>query len=176
MSFRNWLSGEKASGFTLIELSVVILLAGLLITLTIPRFQTLAISDHLKSTTRKLVILIDNLRNEAVRNHRDYKLVFDLSENSYWIENSEMTELDRLTAHEDRSNFPEDIKILDILFIGGEKQTSGEVSILFYRKGYIQPSLIHIADDSKREFTISLSPFLGRAKVMEDYIESDVQL
>ena len=176
MSLRNWVSGEKTSGFTLIELSVVILLAGLLITLTIPRFQTLTISDHLKSSTRKLVILIDNLRNEAVRNHRDYKLIFDLSENSYWVENSEMTDLDRLKAHETRSKFPEDIKILDILFIGGEKQTSGEANVRFYRKGYIQPSLIHIADDHKREFTISLSPFLGEVKVMEEYVDSNVRL
>ena len=158
-------------GFTLIELTMVILLAGLLLSLTIPRFRDAVLSDNLKGTTRKLIVKIDELRDASLRNHKDYVLQFDLEANRYWVEDSGMSELERAAAREQPSTFPEDVRILDIWFLGAGKQATGEASIWFYRKGYVRPSLIHLSSGDGRKFTLELRPFMRKVKVTEGYVE-----
>ncbi|NIR17489.1 MAG: prepilin-type N-terminal cleavage/methylation domain-containing protein, partial [Desulfobacterales bacterium] len=58
---------RENKGFTLIELTVVVVLIGIIMTLTIPRFQTGILTDDLKATTRKMVGMIKGLRDEAIR-------------------------------------------------------------------------------------------------------------
>ena len=162
-----------AHGFTLIELTVVILLAGIIMSLTVPRFQQVLVSDNLKSSARKMVGKITGLRNDAIRNHRDYYLRFDLDANRYWIEYSGMTELEQMAAKEKPSTFPDDVHVLDIWFFGPGKQETGETSIRFNKKGYIQPALIHLNSDDGRQLTLVLRPFLGQIQVTDEYLTSD---
>ena len=158
-------------GFTLIELTMVILLAGLLLSLTVPRFRDAVLSDNLKSTTRKLIVKIDELRDASLRNHRDYILRFDLEANQYWVEDSGMSELERAAVREQPSTLPENVHILDIWLLGAGKQATGEASIWFYGKGYVRPSLIHLSSGDSRKFTLELRPFMRKVKVTEGYVE-----
>jgi len=66
--------GPGTKGFTLIELAVVIALLGLFLGLTIPRFQYYLVADDLKATTRKIVGLVREVRNEAIREQRVYTI------------------------------------------------------------------------------------------------------
>jgi hypothetical protein len=43
----------------------------------------------------------------------------------------------------------------------------GEVGIHFDKKGYVQPSEIHLGSDDGREFTLVLSPFLREVEIIE---------
>ncbi|HDZ90866.1 MAG TPA: prepilin-type N-terminal cleavage/methylation domain-containing protein, partial [Deltaproteobacteria bacterium] len=54
-------------GYTLIELIVVVLLIGLVLTLTAPRLRDSLLSDDLKSAARRLIGITNDLRNEAIR-------------------------------------------------------------------------------------------------------------
>lgn len=161
-----------AKAFTLIELTMVIILAGLFMSLTIPRFRNAIIVDNLKSTVLKMVGQIGGLRNEALRNNKDYDLRFDLESNRYWVENSGMSELERAEARERPFTLPSDVRIIDIRFAGADKQMTGEIGIRFNRKGYIRPSLIHLRSEDGREFTLVLRPFMGKVEVLEEYIDS----
>ena len=51
------------------------------------------------------------------------------------------------------------------------KEASGEATIHFSTRGYIEPSAIHLEADDGRQVTLVLSPFLGRVKVFEKYVE-----
>ena len=73
-----------AKGYTLIELLVVMVLIGLVFSLAAPRFRDAVLADNLKSTTRKLIGLIDNIRNEAIEQHTDQIIFFNLEKNNYW--------------------------------------------------------------------------------------------
>ena len=139
--------------------------------LTIPRFQTAIVTDDLKATTRKMVGMIKGLRDEAVREYRVYFLHFDLESNRFWIDSTGMTEEERARAAEKASTLPEGIRVLDIWFSGKGKKMTGQAAIRFNTKGYVQPSAIHLGSEDGREFTLVLSPFLGRVKIYEEYIE-----
>jgi len=162
---------RQERGFTLIELTVVVVIIGLTMALAMPRFRQDLLSDHLKASTRRLAGLITNLSKEAVREHKDYLLYFDLSENRYWTENPGITAEGRLIAREQAVGLPEDVRLLDIKKKGDEIRTAGEVSIMITKKGYLQPATIHLESDKGRVFTLYLKTFAGKAEILDGYVE-----
>ena len=164
----NW---RNDSGYTLIELIVVVLLVGLMMSLTIPRFQSAMLTDDLKSTTRQIVGIIQGLRDEAIRDRKDHTLHFDLESGEYWTESDFMSQEERLLAREKARPLPEGIRVLDVWLHGEGKKMMDEASIRFSKRGYIHQSAIHLASEDGREFTLVLSPFLGKVKVLETYVD-----
>jgi general secretion pathway protein H len=132
-------------GYTFIEITVVVLLIGLMMALTLPRFRYAMLTDNLKTATRRLIGTIKTIRNEAVREQQGFILYFDLESNRFWPESSAMTEEERLISHERASSLPGGVRILDIV--------------------------IHLASEDGRQFTLVLSPFLGRVRILERYVE-----
>lgn len=159
------LKNEK--GYTLIELIVVIVLIGLLMSFTIPRFQDSLFTDNLKGTTRNMVGLIHSLREDAISEQRSYYLWFDLEMNRYWVTYSDMTEGEKLIARDESSHLSSGVEIREIRFSDENRAMRGEVSIHFDKKGYVQPTEIHLGSDDGREFTLVLSPFLREVEIIE---------
>lgn len=172
----NWSSrqGSGTEGFTLIELAVVVALLGLFLGLTVPRFQDHLVADDLKAATRKIVGLVREVRNEAIREQRVYAIHLDIDSNRWWTEHADMEDEQILLAKEQAFVLPGGVKILDVWRRGRGKQAYGDVAIPFSKKGYVDQTLIHIGGDAGREFTVELSPFLGRVKVHDTYVDSVV--
>jgi general secretion pathway protein H len=162
---------RKTRGFTLIELTVILILIAIIMLLTVPRFQMAIVTDELKATTRKMVGTIKSLREEAIREQQVYFLHFDLESNRFWIDSTGMTEEERARAAEKASTLPGGVRVLDIWSSTKGKKMAGQTAIRFNEKGYVQPSAIHLVAEDGREFTLVLSPFLGRVKVYDRYIE-----
>ncbi len=165
------MNGHK--GFTLIELVVVMSLIITMLGLTMPKIRSRLLSDGLKRTALRMVGLASNLREEAVREQRIYALQLDMARQQYWIGFAAMTEEEQALARENAEKLPRDVQILDVWFKEGGKVTEGETAILFFKKGYVQPSAIHLGADDGRRMTLVLSPFMGNIKVMERYVDFD---
>ena len=163
------LKGQK--GYTLIELTVVIVLIGLMFAFAVPRFRLDLLTDNLKLTVRRMVGTIKGLRNEAIREQKTFVLHFDLESNRFWVDSTGMSEEERALAHEKASLLPKGIRVLDIWLKGRGKKMTGEAVIVFNNRGYVQQSAIHLASDDDRNFTLVLSPFMGRVKVFDEYVE-----
>lgn len=164
--------GPGTKGFTLIELAVVIALLGLFLGLTIPRFQYYLVADDLKATTRKIVGLVREVRNEAIREQRVYTIHLDIESNRWWTEHTGMEDEEMVLAKEEAFVLPGGVRILDVWCRGKGKQAQGDVAIPFSKKGYVDQTLIHIGGQADREFTVELSPFLGMVKVHDTYVDS----
>jgi len=164
-------------GFTLIELTMVILLVGFLLSLTVPRLRDVALTDDLKTTVRILTATIRELRYKAIKDNHEYFLKFDFGSKKFWTDSPYFSEEDSTAAIENSFSPPSDVRIIDICLKGDEKNSSGEVSISFTKEGYISPSVIHLVSDDGRRFTLSLMPFLGSVNALEGYIEiEDVKM
>ena len=155
----------------MIELVVVMSLIVMMIGLTMPKIRTSLLSDGLKRTALRMVGMASNLKDEAVREQRSYALHLDMARQQYWIGFAAMTEEEQALALDNAEKLPRDVQILDVWFKEGGKVTEGEAAILFFKKGYVQPSAIHLGDDDGRRFTLVLSPFVGNVKVMETYVD-----
>jgi len=162
---------RDTKGYTFIELTVVILLVGIMITLITPRIRDVVLTDDLKRTTLRMIGVIKRLRGEAIREQETFFLHFDLETNRFWVDSSSMAEKERMQARENASSFPEGVRVLDVWFKGKGKKMVGETSIRFDRKGYVPQSVIHLGSEDDRQFTLVLSPFLGRVEVLDRYVE-----
>ncbi len=159
-------------GYTLIELMVVVVLIGIFFSFTAPRFRDAVLTDSLKSATLRLTGKIINLRTNSMQKQLDHHLRFDLEKNEYWYEAADVTLEGSALAHEDTvENLPHDVTIIDIWIKDQGKIMAGEAAIKFTKKGYTHQSAIHLESEDGRMFTIVLSPFLQKVKVMENYIE-----
>ena len=92
---------NRAAGFTLIELTIVIFLMGLMLVLTVPRIQETFLHDDMASATRRMVGAVRNLRDKAVRERREYRLHLDMDSNQIWYESDGALEECRLAKYLD---------------------------------------------------------------------------
>ena len=167
----NRTKGPGIKGFTLIELAVVIALLGLFLGLTIPRFQFYLVADDLKATTRKIVGLVREVRNEAIREQKVYTIHLDLESNRWWTEYAGMEDEEMQLAREKAFVLPNGVRFLDVWCRDKGKQAQGVFPLRFSKKGYVDQTMIHIGTETEREFTVELSPFLGVVKVHDRYVD-----
>jgi len=161
----------QEKGYTLIELMVVIVLLGLIFTIATPKIRDALFRDELKDATRQMVGMISRLRDEAIRENKDYMLHFDLESNRFWFDSPTMTEEERARIASEASPLPGQVHITDVWISGTGKIMLGEVRIRINKKGYIQQSAIHLGTEDNREFTLLLSPFLRRVEIYDKYME-----
>jgi type II secretory pathway pseudopilin PulG len=159
------------AAYTLIELTVVMFLIGLMLALTVPQIQTAFLADDLKTATRRMIGAVKTLRESAIREQKDYKLYFDVGSSLYWVEWVGMTDDERSEAREKASGFPGDVRIVDVARQGKEKKTVGDAVIRFNKKGYVEYSVIHLGTPGDRVCALVVSPFLGTIKTYDAYVE-----
>ena len=162
---------HKTKAYTLIELTVVVFLIGLILALTIPRVQHGLLTDDLKAATRRMIGTIKSLREMAVRDQRGYRLHFDMESNRYWIEWDTMTIEEQAEARQNPSKLPVDVRILDICRPDTGKKDTGETAIYFTKKGYVEYAVIHLGTNNDRAHTIVLSPFMDTIKTYDGYVD-----
>ncbi len=89
---------RRQSGFTLIELSIVIAIMVIMYALAAPSLRNLAPSSRLKSTARGIRSLLTYARDTAMTEGAPYLVVFDLDNQQYWLASSENFDIDDPTT------------------------------------------------------------------------------
>ena len=135
----------NTKGFTFIEITVAMILIGVMASLSLPKIRHAILTDQLKSSSRKMIGLISSLRNDAIREQKAFYLHFDIEANRFWTDSEAMLEEERLSAYEKAVSLPEGINVLDVWFRGKGKKQDGVVVIRFSKKGYVQESAIHLS-------------------------------
>lgn len=161
----------NTKGYTFIEITVVIILIGVMASISVPNIRHAVLTDKLKSASRKMIGMIGSLRNDAIREQKTFYLHFDLEANRFWADSEAMTAEEQLSAVEKAVSLPEGISVMDVWFRGKGKKQQGVAVIRFNKKGYVQESAIHLSSDDGRQFTLLVSPFLGKIKTFDNYME-----
>ena len=161
---------DRNRGYTLIELSVVVLLVGMMLLIAVPRVRDTLLNDELRAAVRHLIGATRELRNESVREQVDYILQIDLNEQTFWTYPADTTAEKRAEIRKAASRFPEGIRITGVRHAGEAAKADGEVSIRFFRRGYAEPTVVHVAKD-ERAFTLVFNPFLQAVTVHEKDVD-----
>jgi prepilin-type N-terminal cleavage/methylation domain-containing protein len=168
---------DNDAAYTLIELTVVVFLIGIMLALAVPRIQDSFLSDDLKTATRRLIGRIREYRVQAVQEQKDYQLHFDIESNEYWWEGlspkKDSTTEKKVQGGQKVFTLPGNIRILDVQLQGSGKESMDNVIVRFTKKGYVEPAVIHIGTKADNAHTIVLSPFLSTVKTYDEYIDID---
>ncbi len=162
-------------GFTLIELTVVLFLIGIFLSLSVPNIGNFLFHSDLKSTARSLKAAVHVLRSKSIATGRHAVLCFDLDKMTYWGELE--PEEARLFTDGDRDNeriisersLPDGIRIMDAMNIRVDKIESGELRSILNPKGVIEETVLHLADRSGRVLTIIINAYTGRFSLYDTY-------
>lgn len=157
-------------GFTLIELTVVVFLATIMLLIAVPRVRDAVLTDDLQSTVNRLTNTARELRGEAVREQIDYILHVDISKNHLWATTADATPEAKDEIKKKAPRLPGDVKIADVYYFDHEKRSDEEAQIVFSKKGYIQPTVIHLTS-GERFFTIIFHPFLQTIETHDRYMD-----
>ncbi len=165
----------QVNGFTLMELVVVMVLLSLLTAFAVPRIRSSLFTDQLKNTARRLIALVNETGQAARSGHQPYLLVFDSGSQVFHVRaDIRKEDTSRQTIRD--VHVPDGIRIVDFTSVHGGKRDSGELKLWFSKNGYVDKTLIHFQDDTGRELTLALSPFLGVSRLYDSYrtLEQDI--
>lgn len=160
---------HNREGYTLIELTVVMALVGLVLTIAMPRLRDALLTDNLRTATRRTVGLINDLRSRAAEEQLPYRLHLDLETERLWVESPAMSREDRLQARDKARRLPPDVSLLDVSPRGREKTGSGETVLHFNSRGYVWPAVIHLGAADGRAFSLRLGAFFPKTRVSAGY-------
>ena len=193
-------SPQASRGFTLLEVMVVMVLLTMVTAFAMPGLRSALFSDQLKATARKLMGLVVETGQEAVRSQAEQTLHFDLENNQVWVSSAKKTvkgkdpdsiwdqtsvwdqkpvwDSDATAPPEDTEKrriltIPDSVKVVDISSVAAGKRATGATVIRFSTKGYVDKTLIHLRDDEGRDMTLILSPFLAVTRFVDSYVDID---
>lgn len=99
ISYRTERMGRsKQAGFSLLELSAVLLLMTIMLGFSLPMFSNY-FDSRLKKETLKIAKIVDDLRTQAILQHESYQLVFDTKKSHYAVYTIDPQDSQKLTPH-----------------------------------------------------------------------------
>ena len=165
---KNTVPGQK--GYTLIEITVVVVLIGVILLMAVPRIHDTVTNDRMRSAVRYLSGMARELRANAVREQVDHYLHMDLDKRLIWNTRDNMTAEDRTLRRVQARSLPAGVRIADVAFAEEGKKNKGEAIIRFFSQGYVQPVAIHLTDE-ERVMTLIFQPFLSTFEVQDKYVD-----
>lgn len=159
-------------GYTLIELVVVITLISVMFFLAMPRFRDNVLTDQVRKTSRWVITQTRLLKQQAVRDKKDYVLQVDVDADKLWVFASDMEGEALEKAEEGAFQLAEDVDILDVEFPTRGRLSTGQVGIHFYAGGYSDKALIHMQYEN-RQFSFLIESFLPQTRYVEEYSDFD---
>jgi type II secretory pathway pseudopilin PulG len=73
-------------------------------------------------------------------------------------------------------DLPEGVRITDVTTQYLDTISEGEAFTHFFPDGYVEPTVIHLADRNKNEYTLYVSPLSGKVKVLPGRLEFEVSM
>jgi len=168
---RRTLLGGSA-GFTLLEISLVLLIMAVVLMLAVPHLRDPGRAE-LMAQSKRLVNIFKLLRSEAVLNGYAYRLNYDLNAQRYWVTADASADLGDFVRELGQlargTQLKEPVTIADVVLptLAG-KVNQGQIYTVFYPDGSVDPTVIHLATP-REAYTLWLNPMNGRLNIAVGY-------
>lgn len=167
-------SRDRSSGFTLLELAVVLLILGIAASFVAPRLRdpdALALS----SSAERLATTARYLYDEAAYQRLPMRLNFDLDRQMYFVtvlggdpDAPEFVPVDSPLARP--VALPDSVAFRDVVLPAVGTVSEGTVFAQFSPEGWADPLVVHLRGRSGGDATMAIEPLTGRTRVADRYV------
>lgn len=173
---------STSPGFTLIELTLVILVIGIVGALVLPRFGGLMDRQQARRTVNVLRGMVRQLHAKAALTKRIYRLTFDLEGQRVTVcylqslspaEGSDAACVAESSREMRGYVMPDAVRLSDVVLFSGEKIREGAAMTHFHPTGLAEPSVVHLQTAEESYITVFIEAFAGRVKVVQGYTERE---
>ena len=173
--------GNRLRGFSMLELLVVITLLSVVMLMSVPAFTGLLQSSVDKELER-LRGVVRLLRNEAILKRREMRLVFDLAENGYLVEErAENGEYYPRTDHKILNPHKLDpLELREVVVYGSryeevlDQDMDGDerhrIPVVIDVSGFVDPFQIHLVNGDE-SWTLKVAGLAAKITVEKGYVE-----
>ena len=145
---------KTASGFTLLEIMVVMVIAGLMIALVPPLFSSAVSGTKLKGSARDLAIVLRETRSKAIIHNTEQLVHLDLKEPRYRVGNGKIQAL------------PENVDIAVEVVTGARIDETAKHVLRFFPDGSSSGELITLSGGN-RAYYLQLNWLTGSITITE---------
>jgi prepilin-type N-terminal cleavage/methylation domain-containing protein len=177
---------RKHNGFTFVELTVVIIIIGIMMSVTVPRFGSMFSKASLGAAARRLAGTMGYLRNAAAKEGRSYFLNIDLETHEFWVtvvsEGADPYLINQggfvdpqdeeLSGYEEvadpflrRTRLEKQIAFERIVLPNGAEVVEGRFMIEFRPDGTADETLIYMRNPKGKIYTLHLEQYNGQARL-----------
>ena len=164
-------------GFTLIEVSAVIVILALVVTVATAYLDDTLPSSRLESAARSLASRIESLRTFSVAQGKSYRIEYDLARHGYrtvtpFRADGRFAETEEERVAQAWVSLPDGVVFDDVVVGGGERIVEGIVAIDFSPLGASVDHRIHLRrEHPERKFTLAVAGLTGQVRFVEGYEE-----
>ncbi len=182
-SFKKNLINNK--GFTLLEITIVVVIISVLSLLIIPRISSML--DSKRNNFFILTTVMAKTFEDSFTYDRTNFLVIHLHESMDSEEENEVFSrpngvsvvtmddegkfVDSKNRYLKYKEFPDSFKIEEVILSTGEKVGIGNVMIPYYPKGYSDNVILHILVDDEEQWSVRIFKLRKEAEIFPDYID-----
>ena len=162
-----------SNGFTLIELTIVLVILGVMLALVIPKLEELS-EANLKRSARHLTGMIRFLKDDAQAKKTEYRLRFDIPGGRYWAEYYSLNVSDQTGEWKKlQSEMANEGSLSGNTAFLNVKAGShpDEPYIQFAPDGWVEKSFIYLKDGEDKPFTLIVKPLTGNTELREGIVE-----
>jgi general secretion pathway protein H len=145
---------KTASGFTLLEIMVVMVIAGLMIALVPPLFSSAVSGTRLKGSARDLAIVLRETRSKAIIHNTEQLVHLDLKEPRYRVGNGKIRAL------------PENVDMAVEVVTGARIEETAQHVLRFFPDGSSSGELITLSGGN-RAYYLQLNWLTGSITITE---------
>jgi prepilin-type N-terminal cleavage/methylation domain-containing protein len=161
------------SGFTLLEIMIVVMILGLVAMLVVPRLFSVLDGDA-RSASRDVAGLVAALVQEAVASHTIHRLTFDLETNEYWVTTLSQAGgvLEESPPVGAKRALPAEVRFEDVVTSHQGLVTEGRAFTQVFPSGIVTRTTIHLEEHDRSHYTLTVNPITGRVTVVDGYVEA----
>ncbi len=160
----------NSKGFTLLELVIILAIAGITLGYIGPRLYTGISTSPMDKASRDILTMLQFARSTAVTRHKPYYVRFDIDNSSigfYPKPESSGVIPDMIKE----KKLPKGVVFRNIKSPYQNARQQGRIDILITPEGVVEQGVIYLEGGLRKTYTLVIKPFSGNLKIYDHYVE-----
>ncbi len=162
--------GLLRSGFTLLELLIVIAIIGITLGYVGPRIRFSVFSSSIDEGTREIMAMLKYARSSAITRHEEYLVHFDLSSSVVGVYPNP-TSSGEVPKMEKKARLPRGVIIKAIKTPYAPEKEEGKIDLMVNKDGLVEQGIIYLEGPGSKVYTLVIKPYSGDLKIYDHYVE-----